>query len=151
MQGRSSGINYSDACPRCCNWATFRHSNPALPPHALVLQIAPCDGLRGLGEHCLDFYPFNRVRRQLGLNHTADQKVLLLGHGLHSRPFAEQQFLGGQGIHGALFRFEVGLPRHCFGQHNHRHGVVAAPIEKGFFGIKNYCVSNMPQRAKHRP
>ena len=62
-------------------------SNPTLPPNTVVLQLTPSDDLRGLGKHGFDFHRFNRVGGQFGLNHPADQKVLLFGHGLNRRPF----------------------------------------------------------------
>ena len=40
-----------------------------------------------------------RTLGQFGLNHPADQKVFLLGHGPDRGPFGQQQFFGVQGVH----------------------------------------------------
>ena len=77
----------------------IRGSNPTLAPYISVLEIAPWYDLGYLGKHRFDFHQFNRIVRQLWLDHPADQVVLLLGHGRHGSPFAQQQFLGVQGIH----------------------------------------------------
>ena len=69
-------------------------SNPALQPDADVLQVTPGNGLYGFGEHRFDLDQLNRSGGQLWLDHPADKKVLLFFHGRHSRPFAQQQFLG---------------------------------------------------------
>ena len=62
-------------------------------------QFTPRNDLRGLGEHCLDFHILNRIGRLFGLNHTADQKVLLFGDGCDRSPLGQQQFFGVQRIH----------------------------------------------------
>ena len=68
------------------------YSNPPLPPSTVVLQLTPSDDLRGFGKHSFNFYRYNRVGGQVRLDHPADQKVLLFGQGLYSRPFGQQQF-----------------------------------------------------------
>jgi len=68
------------------------HSNPTLPPNAVILQLQPGDDLRGLGKHSLDFYRYNRVSGQVRLDHPADQKVLLFGDGFDGSPLGQQQF-----------------------------------------------------------
>ena len=78
-------------------------SNPTLPPYAVVLQLSPTNYLRGLGKHRLYFYQLNWVRRLLGLDYPADQKVFLLGHGFHSRPLGQQQFFRGERVHGLFY------------------------------------------------
>jgi hypothetical protein len=51
-------------------------------------------------EKSFNFHRFNRVGRQLGLDHPADQKRLLFGQGFDRRPFGQQQFFGVQRVHG---------------------------------------------------
>ncbi len=71
--------------------------NPALLPHVVVLQIVPSNFLHSLGKHCLNFHLFNGVGGLFGLNHPADQKVFLGGHGFNSSPFGQQLFFGLRG------------------------------------------------------
>jgi hypothetical protein len=92
--GNAGGGQGDESARSCINL------NPTLPPHVVVLQVTPCDDLCGLGKHGLDFYQLDRGSGIVGLNHPADQKVLLLGHGLDGGPFAQQQFFGVQGGHG---------------------------------------------------
>ena len=73
-------------------------SNPTLAPNTIVLQIAPSNDLRGLGKNRFDFHRHNRVSGLLRLNHPADQKVLLFGHGLDCSPFGQEKFLVIQGF-----------------------------------------------------
>jgi hypothetical protein len=75
-------------------------SHPTQPPNPVILQFTPWDHLHGLGKHRLDFHGFNRGRGVIRLNHPADQKVLLLGHGLDGGPFGQQQFFGVEWVHG---------------------------------------------------
>ena len=74
-------------------------SNPTLSPDCIVSQITPGNDLRGLGKCSFDLHPLDRIAGQLGGDDPNDQKVFLFGHGLYSRPFAQQQFFGVQGIH----------------------------------------------------
>ena len=53
----------------------------------------------GIEKHRLDFHLFNRIDRQLGLDHPAEQKVLLLNIRFHSDPIFQQQFFGVQTAH----------------------------------------------------
>ena len=83
-----------------CSCSVKPNSNPTLPPHAVVLQIPPGNDLSGLRKHRLDFYQFNRAGGLIGLDHPADQKVFLLGHGFHGGPFGQQQFFRVERVHG---------------------------------------------------
>ena len=85
-------------------------SNPTLSPDRIVLQIAPGNDLRVFGEHGFDFHHLNRIGGHQRLNHPADQKVLLLGHRLHRRPFGQHQFFGVQWIHLDQSRISVAAP-----------------------------------------
>jgi hypothetical protein len=76
------------------------HLNPTLPPDTIVLQLAPPDDLRGLGERRFDFHQFNWLCGKFGLNHSAHQEVLLLGHRFDGSPLGQQQFFGVEGVHG---------------------------------------------------
>ena len=74
------------------------------------MQVSPSNDLRGFGKHSFDFHFLNRVCRQFGLNHLADQKVLLVGHREHGCPFGAQ------------------LLCHRLAQINHGHGAVVAQV-----------------------
>ena len=80
-------------------WDLYK-SNPTLPPHAVILQVPPGNDLRCFGKYGFDFHLLNRIGGQLRRDDLADQKVLLLGHRLHRRPFGQQQFFGVQRVHG---------------------------------------------------
>ena len=68
--------------------------NPTLPPGIIVSQIPPWNDLRGFGVSRFNLHPLNGIGRQVRRYHPADQKVLLFGQGLHSRPLGQQQFFG---------------------------------------------------------
>ena len=97
---------------------THRHShrnrffhpllNPTLPPGIIVSQIPPWNDLRGFGVSRFNLHPLNGIGRQVRRYHPADQKVLLFGQGLHSRPLGQQQFFGIQRVHG-LCQFRGGF------------------------------------------
>ena len=75
-------------------------SNPTLPPQAEILQVTPSNDLHSLRKHRLNFHQLNRVGGKFGLNHTADQEVLLFGHGLDRGPLGQQKFFRVQRVHG---------------------------------------------------
>ena len=76
------------------------HSNPTLPPNAVVLQLAPSNHLHSLGENSFNFHRHNRVSGQVRFDHPADQEVLLSGDGFDGGPLGQQQFFGIQRVHG---------------------------------------------------
>lgn len=75
--------------------SVLTQSNPPLPPHAVVLQVSPSNHLNSFRKYRFDFHQFNRFGWQLGLDHSADQTVLLLGHGLVRCPFGQQKIFWG--------------------------------------------------------
>ena len=80
----------------------FSGSNPPLKPDTVILKLAPQNDLRGFRKNSFNFYQLNGIVGYSRLNHPAQQKVFLFVRGLDRRPFAQQQFLRTQGIHGVL-------------------------------------------------
>jgi hypothetical protein len=46
----------------------------------VILKVTPSDDLNGLRKHILNFHRHNWIGGLFGLNHAADQKVLLFGY-----------------------------------------------------------------------
>ena len=74
-------------------------SNPALSPDTVILQLTPSDDLGGFRKYSFYFDQLNGLGGQIGLNHPADQEVLLFGQGFDCRPFGQKQFFGIDGVH----------------------------------------------------
>jgi len=73
------------------------------------LQVPPRNDLRDFGKHSLKLHKNHGVGRQIRLDRSADQEMLLFDHRLNSSSFGQQQFFGFERVHGlfCIFRATV--------------------------------------------